>query len=92
MLDQDTMDKEAVEDLFDISYEQLAYVNGAEPGTGLVRFGDKIVPFDNTMKKDSDLYRLFNMNSHEMVKKKCEADSERIRKIRTGELTKIVEL
>ena len=36
-----------MEDLFDISSEQLACVNGAEPGTGLIRFGDKIVPFDN---------------------------------------------
>ena len=45
------MDKEAVEDLFDISSEQLACVNGAEPGMGLIRFGDKIVPLDNTIEK-----------------------------------------
>ena len=70
LLDQGTMDKEAVEDLFDISSEQLACDNGAEPGTGLIRFGDKIVPFDNTMEKDSSLYRLFNTNFHEMVKDK----------------------
>ena len=70
LLDQGTMDKEAVEDLFDISSEQLACVNGAELGTGLIRFGDKIVPFDNTMEKDSSLYRLFNTNFHEMVKDK----------------------
>ena len=70
LLDQGTMDKEAVEDLFDISSEQLACVNGAEPGTGLIRFGDTIVPFDNTMEKDSSLYRLFNTNFHEMVKDK----------------------
>lgn len=70
LLDQGTMDKEAVEDLFDISSEQLACVNGAEPGTGLIRFGDKIVPFDNTMEKDSNLYQLFNTNFHEMVKDK----------------------
>lgn len=70
LLDQGTMDKEAVEDLFDISSEQLACVNGAEPGTGLIRFGDKIVPFDNTMEKDSSLYRLFNTNFPEMVKDK----------------------
>lgn len=38
LLDQGTMDKEAVEDLFDISSEQLACVNGAEPGMGLIRF------------------------------------------------------
>lgn len=70
LLDQGTMDKEAVEDLFDISSEQLACVNGAEPGTGLIRFGDKIVPFDNTMEKDSSLYQLFNTNFHEMEKDK----------------------
>ena len=70
LFDQGTMDKEAVEDLFDISSEQLACVNGAELGTGLIRFGDKIVPFDNTMEKDSSLYRLFNTNFHEMVKDK----------------------
>lgn len=70
LLDQGTMDKEAVEDLFDISSEQLACVNGADPGMGLIRFGDKIVPFDNTMEKDSSLYQLFNTNFHEMVNEK----------------------
>ena len=34
---------------------------------GLIRFGDKIVPFDNTMEKESSLYQLFNTNFHEMV-------------------------
>lgn len=45
-------------------------MNGAEPGMGLIRFGDKIVPFDNTMEKDSSLYQLFNTNFHEMVNEK----------------------
>ena len=67
LLDQGKMDQDAVEDLFSISAEQLACVNGADPGTGLIRFGDKIVPFDNTMKKESSLYQLFNTNFHEMA-------------------------
>lgn len=67
LLDQGTMDKETVEDLFDISAEQLACVNGADTGMGHIRFGDKIVPFDNTMKKDSELYQLFNTNFHEIA-------------------------
>lgn len=70
LLDQGKMDQDAVEDLFSISAEQLACVNGADPGTGLIRFGDKIVPFDNTMKKESSLYQLFNTNFHEMTEKK----------------------
>jgi len=80
LFDQGTMDKEAVEDLFDISSEQLACVNGAEPGTGLIRFGDKIVPFDNTMEKDSSLYQLFNTNFHDGKRQKCIADSDKVRK------------
>jgi type IV secretory pathway VirB4 component len=67
LMDQGTMDQDAVGDLFSISKEQLACVNGADTGTGLIRFGDKIVPFDNTMKKESSLYRLFNTNFHEMA-------------------------
>ncbi len=67
LLDQGKMDQDAVEDLFSISAEQLACVNGADPGTGLIQFGDKIVPFDNTMKKESSLYQLFNTNFHEMA-------------------------
>lgn len=67
LLDPGTMDKEAVEDLFDISAEQLACVNGADTGMRHIRFGDKIVPFDNTMKKDSELYQLFNTNFHEIA-------------------------
>ena len=30
---------------------------------GLIRFGDKIVPLDNTIEKDNNLYQLFNTNS-----------------------------
>ena len=65
--DKEPDKRAAVEDLFDISAEQLACVNGADPGMGLIRFGDKIVPFDNTMKKDSELYQLFNTNFHEIA-------------------------
>ena len=67
LMDQGKMDKDAVEELLSLSSEQTACVNGADVGTGLIRFGDKIVPFDNTMKKDSELYRLFNTNFHEMA-------------------------
>lgn len=70
LLDQGKMDQESVEDLFSVSAEQLACVNGANPGTGLIRFGDKIVPFDNSMKKESELYRLFNTNFHEIAEQK----------------------
>lgn len=30
-------------------------------------FGEKLWEFDNTMKKDSELYQLFNTNFHEIA-------------------------
>ena len=48
-----------------MSATQLKYVNGVESGTGLIRFGKKIIPFDNVMDKGSELYRLFNTSFHE---------------------------
>ncbi|HAV90093.1 MAG TPA: hypothetical protein DCW44_02310 [Eubacterium sp.] len=69
LLDQGKMDKDMVSNLFQLSNDQIACVNGADRGTGLIRFGDKIIPFDNTVDKDSELYRLFNTDFHEMVGK-----------------------
>lgn len=76
LLDQGKMDRGSVADLFSVSAEQIACVNGADKGTGLIRFGEKIVPFDNTVKKDCELYQLFNTNFHELVEQKNH-DSER---------------
>ena len=65
LLEQGSIDKENLFDIFDVSATQLKYVNGVESGTGLIRFGKKIIPFDNVMDKDSELYRLFNTSFHE---------------------------
>ena len=65
LLEQGSIDKENLFDIFEVSTAQLKYVNGVEPGTGLIRFGKKIIPFDNVMDKESDLYRLFNTSFHE---------------------------
>ena len=65
LLEQGSIDKENLFDIFDVSATQLKYVNGVEAGTGLIRFGKKIIPFDNKMDKDSELYRLFNTSFHE---------------------------
>ena len=65
LLEQGSIDKENLFDIFDVSATQLKYVNGVESGTGLIRFGKKIIPFDNKMDKGSELYRLFNTSFHE---------------------------
>ena len=45
--------------------EKIKSSDGVE--YSVTAFGDKIVPFDNTMKKDSELYQLFNTNFHEIA-------------------------
>ncbi len=67
ILDQGVMDRDILSELFEVSSEQINCVNGAEPGTGLIRFSEKIVPFSNQVDGDNGLYKLFNTNFHEMV-------------------------
>ena len=66
ILDQGVMDREILSELFEVSSEQINCVNGANPGTGLIRFSDKIIPFSNEVDSDSKLYKLFNTNFHEL--------------------------
>ena len=72
ILNQGVMDRGVLEELFEVSETQAGYVNGADKGTGLLKFGDKLVPFDNSIDKDSKLYHLFNTNFHEMVSEQGE--------------------
>ncbi len=70
LLDQGVMDKEDVSEIFKLSDKQAEYVNGAKKGCGLIRFGNKIVPFNNMVDRESDLYQLFNTDFHEMAGQK----------------------
>lgn len=44
-------------------------------GMGLIKCGSVVIPFDNQISKDTDLYRLYNTNIHEKIaeQKKREA-------------------
>ena len=43
------------------------YMLNAKPGTGLIRFGDALVPFDSQMDKESELYKIVNTNFYEKI-------------------------
>ncbi len=34
---------------------------------GLIKCGSVVIPFDNKISKDTDLYRLYNTNIHEKI-------------------------
>ena len=51
----------------EISEEQLNYVIDSPSGCGLIKCGSRMVPFDNVIDKDSELYRLYNTNLYEKM-------------------------
>ncbi|MCR5628986.1 VirB4-like conjugal transfer ATPase, CD1110 family [Eubacterium sp.] len=65
LLNQGAIDKEELLDIFTLSTLQLNYINGSETGTGLIRFGSNIAPFDNIINKDNYLYKVHNTSFHE---------------------------
>ncbi len=72
LLNQGSCDRDRVMDLFKLSETQMKYIDGADPGNGLVFFDTKIVPFDNKIPKDNVLYRMFNTNLHEIAEQEKE--------------------
>ncbi|MCL2853307.1 MAG: ATP-binding protein [Defluviitaleaceae bacterium] len=58
MLNQAAGDRQILAKQLGISPHQLSYVTQANPGEGLLFYGDVIVPFSDRFPKDSELYRL----------------------------------
>lgn len=67
LLKQADVDSAELSKVAGIPEAQLRYVNHAPSGTGLIRHGSIIVPFDNRNKNDGSdpIYALFNTNPHE---------------------------
>jgi hypothetical protein len=51
-------DRAELSKLLHISDTQLSYITNAEAGHGLLRMGGSIVPFVNTIPRDTELYKL----------------------------------
>ena len=58
LLNQAATDREELGRLLHISETQMGFITDVEAGHGLLRMGGAIVPFANTMPKDTELYRL----------------------------------
>ena len=53
--------------LYFITTAQLRFIINTASGMGLIKFGSVVIPFDNQISKDTDLYRLYNTNIHERI-------------------------
>lgn len=74
MLNQAEKDQERLSQLLNISPEQMRYVNGSEAGSGLLRYGNALVPFVNKFPTDTELYRLITTRPGEGVFAKGQVD------------------
>lgn len=74
MLNQAEKDQERLSQLLNISPEQMCYVNGSEAGSGLLRYGNALVPFINKFPIDTELYRLITTRPGEGVFAKGQVD------------------
>ena len=68
LLCQHEAEMEILGSVLGISDALLEYVDNSPPGCGLLKFGDKYIPMDARMPKDSLIYDLFNTNFHEKVR------------------------
>lgn len=67
LLKQSNVDSAKLVETIGVSDAQLRFVSNSSSGTGLLKCGNVVIPFDNQISKDTDLYRLYNTNLHEKI-------------------------
>lgn len=76
LLKQANTDSSKMAEVIGVSEAQLQYVTNTESGKGLLKCGNVVIPFDNTISRSSRLYNLYNTNIHEKIlKQEKQADS-----------------
>lgn len=67
LLKQANTDSARMAEVIGVSEAQLRFVTNTPSGMGLIKCGSVVIPFDNTIAKDTDLYKLYNTNIHEKI-------------------------
>jgi type IV secretory pathway VirB4 component len=67
LLKQANTDSSKMAEVIGVSEAQLRFVTNTQSGMGLMKCGNIVIPFDNTIGKGTDLYNLYNTNIHEMI-------------------------
>ncbi len=67
MLNQASTDRVELAKLLNISDRQLSYITNVEAGHGLIKVGSSIVPFENKIAKDTQLYKLLTTKPGESI-------------------------
>ena len=67
LLKQANTDSSKMAEVIGVSEAQLRFVTNTQSGMGLMKCGNVVIPFDNTIEKGTDLYDLYNTNIHEKI-------------------------
>lgn len=67
LLKQANTDSSQMAEVIGVSEAQLRFVTNTQSGMGLMKCGNVVIPFDNTIEKGTDLYNLYNTNIHEKI-------------------------
>lgn len=76
LLKQANTDSSRMAEVIGVSEAQLRFVTNTQSGMGLMKCGNVIVPFDNTIAKESGLYNLYNTNIHEKISMQQDKQAE----------------
>ena len=76
LLKQANTDSSKMAEVIGVSEAQLRFVTNTASGMGLIKCGSVVIPFDNQISKDTDLYRLYNTNIHEIIEMKKHANEK----------------
>ena len=67
LLKQASTDSSRMAEVIGVSEAQLRFVTNTSSGMGLMKCGNVVIPFDNTIEKGTALYNLYNTNIHEKI-------------------------
>ena len=76
LLKQANTDSSKMAEVIGVSEAQLRFVTNTASGMGLIKCGSVVIPFDNQISKDTDLYNLYNTNIHEIIEMKKHANEK----------------
>lgn len=61
-------ERELIQNELGIPASMLRYITNPPCGCGLLKFGEKLIPFDGRLPTDSEMYRMYNTNFHEIAR------------------------
>lgn len=67
LLNQAPLDREQLSKILNISETQMKYITDVKPGSGLIQVGENMIPFENDIPKDSQIYKLLTTKLDEAI-------------------------